>query len=124
MTAAERAAEVIEGAIRRAEDNAATSADEMAAYVRKDLMADTDLLREMADETDPESAAHDGATFVACLVLADVVRRFLLQNHKALTTLDAIGALSSEVGLSALSDASMKADAARVARVTAARADR
>lgn len=70
---------------------------------------------------DLTSDEHDAATFHACLMLADTVRVFLLQNHKALSTLDELGILSQECGLRRLSDDSARADAARVARVTAAR---
>lgn len=114
MTAAERAAELL--------DDGGKGRDGLNAARVAALMAHPGLLREMADEADPESAAHDSATFAACLALADVVRRFLLQNYETLTTLDSIGALSSEAGLSVLRNAIMKADAARAARVTAARA--
>ena len=40
---------------------------------------------------DLTSDEHDAATFHACLMLADTVRVFLLQNHKALSTLDELG---------------------------------
>jgi len=39
---------------------------------------------------------HDAATFAACLVLADTVRRFLLQNEKALSVLDELNVLTDE----------------------------
>lgn len=64
---------------------------------------------------------HDAETFRACLMLADTVRVFLLQNHKALSTLDELNILSSECGLRRLSEDSARADAARVARIHAAR---
>ncbi len=68
------------------------------------------------------SDEHDAETFRVLLVLADTVRRFLLQNEQTLATLDSIGALSSEYGLAVLTRDSAAANAARISRIAAARA--